>query len=137
MTEIYKLDANVVLRFLTGEPEDMAERSRKLMQRADRDEIKLKLLPLVVAEVYWVLNSYYEFSRERIAGVLGKLIRAQGIETAEVELIGEALELAAEKNVDFIDAILSLRAKKEEVKVVTFDREDFKKLTVEWVEPEG
>ncbi len=137
MTEIYKLDANVVLRFLTGEPEDMAERSRKLMQRADRDEIKLKLSPLVVAEVYWVLNSYYEFSREKIAQVLGKLIRAQGIETAEVELIGEALELAAEKNVDFIDAILSLRAKKEQVKVVTFDREDFKKLTVEWVEPEG
>ena len=137
MTEIYKLDANVVLRFLTGEPEDMAERSRKLMQRADRDEIKLKLSPLVVAEVYWVLNSYYEFSREKIAQVLGKLIRAGGIETAEVELIGEALELSAEKNVDFIDAILSLRARKEEVKVVTFDREDFQKLPAEWVEPEG
>ena len=44
------LDSNVLLRFLTGDPEDMAVKAAKNpMLRAERGEVLLVLSPLVVA----------------------------------------------------------------------------------------
>ena len=50
MTRLW-LDANVILRFLTKDPPEMAERSARLMAKAERGEVSLYVSPLVLAEV--------------------------------------------------------------------------------------
>lgn len=60
---IYWVDANVLVRFLTGEPTEMADRSERLLQRAQRGETTLRIHPVVVAETVWVLQSFYGHSR--------------------------------------------------------------------------
>lgn len=61
------VDANVLVRLITGEPPDMAARARGLAASLRQREKKLLLLPLVAAEVVWVLQSYYRFDRSDIA----------------------------------------------------------------------
>ncbi len=129
------VDANVLLRFLTGEPKDMYERSFDLMKSVERGEVTLFIPQLVAAEVVWVLKSYYKHSMEDISKAVIGLLSAPGVEAEDSQTMIKAIELAREKNVDFIDAHLALRAAGQGEKVCTFDRTDFKRLPVSWIEP--
>lgn len=129
------LDANVVLRFLTREPPDLAERSAELMRRAEQGEVRLVLGPLIVAEIVWVLRSFYELPMDRIADVVTAFVSAHGIETEERSRIVAALALSRDHNVDFIDAMLALRAAADDETVCTFDHTDFKRLPARWTSP--
>jgi predicted nucleic-acid-binding protein len=48
----------------------------------------------------------------------------------------EALELAASRNVDFLDAVLAVEAAAAQENVCTFDAKDFKRLPGSWVSPD-
>jgi predicted nucleic acid-binding protein len=134
MTNLW-VDANILLRFLTGEPPDLAQRALGLIQKAESGEITLRLSPIVVAEVVWVLSSFYKYSRMQIAEVLLPLVAAEGILLDDLEQVTAALERMANANVDFIDAYLAEIARQKGEKIVSFDR-DFKRLDIDWVQPE-
>lgn len=133
MTRLW-VDANVLLRFLTGEPKELAGKAASLMGRAESGEVTLVVSPLVVAEVVWVLKSFYRHSLEDIAGVLVPLMSADGIEVEDRETLTQAIELARDKNVDFVDAALALQAARRGEPVCSFDG-DFKRLPVQWTTP--
>lgn len=128
------VDANVLLRFLTREPEDLSSKAARLMARAERGEVLLCLSPLVIAEVIWVLKSFYRYPLKDIAGVLAPLMNADGIEVEDRDLLIQAVELSGEKNVDFVDAVLALQAARRDESVCSFDQ-DFKRLPARWVAP--
>ena len=134
MTNLW-IDANILLRLLTGDPPEMAERAVRLAQKAERGEVTLKLLPIVVAEVSWVLNSFYGYSRSEIAQVLIPLMTTEGLLVENVDQVIAALKQMASVNVDFLDAYLAEIARKEGEAVVSFDR-DFRRLGIPWIEPE-
>jgi predicted nucleic acid-binding protein len=74
------LDADLILRFLTKDPPDMAERSARLMAKAERGEVSPYISPLVLAEVIGVLKSFSRYSMMAIARVIISLVSAPGIE---------------------------------------------------------
>lgn len=129
------MDANVILRFLTGDPPEMAAKALSLMRRAEGGEIRLRLSPIVLAEVVWVLRSFYRFPGDRIASVLVSLINTEGIIADDADLLSAALTEMTVKNVDFIDAYLAEIARAAGEAVCSFD-EDFERLRVERVNPE-
>ncbi|HEX9945408.1 MAG TPA: type II toxin-antitoxin system VapC family toxin [Thermoanaerobaculia bacterium] len=131
----FRVDANVLLRFLTGEPERMAEQAARLMRRAERGEALLVLSSLVIAEVVWVLKSFYRHSYDDISRVVIPLLSADGVEVEDRELLIRAIELARDKNVDFSDAVLALQALRHGETVCTFDKSDFKRLPAVWTLP--
>jgi predicted nucleic acid-binding protein len=51
----YWVDANVLLRLITNDPPELAERAASLVERAEQGEVILKVSSIVVAEVVWVL----------------------------------------------------------------------------------
>src|SRR6185503_14377485 len=112
MTRLW-VDANIVLRFLTGDPEALAQRSARLMARAERGEVTLFIAPLVLAEIIWVLRSFYHYPMTDIANTMLSLISAQGIDVDQPDLLIQAIELARDRNVDFIDAYLAVQAAKQ------------------------
>lgn len=124
------VDANVVLRLLTGQPEGQARAAAALMARADAGELRLRLCPLVVAEVVWVLGSAYDVPREQIADVLTSFLVSGGLVVEEGMLLVAALAQMAEQRVDFVDAYLAVKAQLSGAPVATFDR-DFDRLGVE------
>ena len=60
------LDTNVLIRHFTGDPPDLAARATAALASAD----ELLLADLVVAECVYVLESFYEVPRERIAELM-------------------------------------------------------------------
>lgn len=121
------LDANVLLRYLTGDPAPMADRARALMERAENGEFLLVLTPLIVAECVWVLKSFYKHSFATIANALQQVFELDGLHAQDAELISAALTSVARSNVDFADAYLAQMAQAGAVKVATFDQ-DFSRL---------
>jgi len=124
------VDANVVLRLLTGQPEAQAQAAAALMARADAGELRLRICPLVVAEVVWVLTSAYDVPRAQVADVLTSFLASGGLVVEDGMLLAVALAQMAEQRVDFVEAYLAAKARLSGAPVATFDR-DFDRLGVE------
>ena len=102
------VDANVILRFLTGDPPEMAARSTALFRAVERGEVTLLLDDIVVAEVVWVLHSYYGHAPTEISRALRDLVAHEGFQAQDKPALMEALRLFADKNVDFADALTAV-----------------------------
>ena len=127
MSERLLVDTNVLLRFLTGEPADLAKKARTLVQRADSGEVTLILLPLVVCETFFTLESFYKMTRGIVATHLTSLLECRGIETVERERVLDALSRCQQSGVHLVDAFLASYAAELKMPVASFDR-DFEKF---------
>ena len=135
MKKIY-IDANVILRYITGDPPAMAKAARKVFLEAQKGKVILKIIPLVIAEVVWVLESYYDYPPGRIAENLINLLLCDGLEADQSSLLTEALLLYQKKNLDFADAILAVTALQKGPPVIySFDRHFDRIEGVERVDP--
>lgn len=89
---------------------------------------------VVVAETVWVLDSFYDYSKEDISRALIPLLEQPALRVEGARTVVRALETMAAKNVDFADALLAETARSRGEGVASFDR-DFRKLGPEWHEP--
>lgn len=122
MTTAY-VDANVIVRLITGDPPEMAERAAQLFRRVDQGSLQLILDATVLAETVWVLSSYYGFSPGEIAPTLEALLASEGIVSNEKAELRQALVMFADKNIDFVDALVAARMLKLGVHdVYSFDK---------------
>ncbi len=124
------VDANVLLRFITRDLPDQGRRAQRLMRRAEDGELVLRIPAVVIAEVVWVLGSFYEVERRQIADTLRALVLADGVAVDDADLVVEALRIMEEANVAYADALLAVAARQSGEPVATFDR-DFRRLGVE------
>lgn len=126
------LDANVVVRHLTGDPPEMARQATALLGEAEAGRITLHLYPVTVAEVVWVLARGYGLDRQAVAGAVRSFLRAEGIRCEEGDLLIAALDDYERLNVDFADALLARRASASATPVCyTFDARHLGRLPVE------
>lgn len=124
------LDTNVVVRFLTKEPAPLARRAERLLAKAQAGDIALRLTPIVVAEIVWVLTTIYGREPADIAVGLSALLRADGILADQHDTLLEALDVMREQRVAFPDAFIAVAARQANEAVCTFDG-DFRRLGVE------
>jgi len=64
------VDTNILVRHLTGDPPEQAARATTFLAAAD----ELLLADLVVAEAVYVLESFYEVPRARVAELVRAII---------------------------------------------------------------
>ncbi|MBI1741981.1 type II toxin-antitoxin system VapC family toxin [Candidatus Acetothermia bacterium] len=100
----YFVDTNVFLRYLTNDVPAQAEAVTRLLQRAKAGEIVLHTSVLVLAEIVWTLESYYELARDEIKANVLAILNTPGLSVENAELVGRAILLYADKNIDFVDA---------------------------------
>jgi predicted nucleic acid-binding protein len=117
------VDANVILRYFTKDPPDMAEAALKTFSAAQEGDVRLVVAPVTVAEVVWVLESFYGYPKLQIAETMTEFLSADGLEVIDLELLVQALSLYHEKNIDFADAMLTSFALSRGLSMVySFDR---------------
>lgn len=109
MKKVY-IDANVILRYITKDPPAMAQAAQKIFLEAEEGKVALKIVPLIVAEVVWVLESFYDYPKAQIAETLIQLLLCEGLEVDQSGLLMEALAIYQKKNIDFADALLAATA---------------------------
>lgn len=126
------LDTNVLIRHLTGDPPEQARRAGTYLERAD----ELLLPDLIVAEVVYVLESFYEIARVRVAELVRAIIVFPGIIVVDEPLLLRALEVYEVERIDFAEAYLVASAEASGVETIaSFDRAIDRIATVRRVEP--
>ena len=136
MTELL-LDANVLVRFLVQDDPQQGPAATALFESAERRECRLHLDSLAVAESVYVLMGRYRRSRTEVVNALLTIIHNAGVETAEAEVVIDALKRFDSKNVDFADAWLAARAANGGYRIASFDRDLDKFKDIRRFEPKG
>ncbi len=126
------LDTNVLIRHLTGDPPAQARRASAFLATAD----ELLLPDLIVAEVVYVLESFYEVERARVAELVRAVIGFPAIVVVDVAVLLRALEVYELERIDFAEAYLVASAEASGVGVIaSFDRSIDRVSTVQRIEP--
>ncbi|MCA1675630.1 MAG: PIN domain-containing protein [Actinobacteria bacterium] len=113
------LDTNVLIRHLTGDPPSLAERATAALAGGER----LLLTDLVLAECVYVLESFYEVERARVAELMRAAISLPSIATVDPATLLRALEVYEVERLDFAEAYLVAQAEATGVgDILSFDR---------------
>jgi predicted nucleic-acid-binding protein len=121
------IDTNLIVRFLVQDHEKHARAAVKLFEACDRGELTLVVLPVVLAECVFMLESFYKHGRADIAKVLGGLVGSPGVTVEESELHLDALQRYGNSKAHFVDCVIAARAVTSGLSVASFDQ-DFKKF---------
>lgn len=132
----YFIDTNVFLSIMAHENIESLQESKSFFAEIKRGGISAMTGDIVLAEIVWVLSSYYKFSRQRIAGLLSNIKNMSSISMCNDYDSSIAIELYTRTNVKFVDCLIASipKAISKEWTVVSYD-EDFKKLPVLWKKP--
>jgi predicted nucleic-acid-binding protein len=129
MDEPIFVDTNVFLRFFVRDVESFYQKAKELFEKAESGHLRLETSDLVIAEIVWVLESYYDFSKAEIREVIDTILETKNIKVANHSRVKEAANQYASGKMDFIDAynIAYIKAK-DFKKVATFDVKHFKNV---------
>ncbi len=126
------VDTNILVRHLTGDPPAQAARATRYLEAAG----ELLLADLILAELAYVLESFYEAPRAQVAETLRAVLAFPAIRVADTELLQRAVEIYDIHRLDFADAYLVANAERTGIgMVVSFDRAVDRVGTVRRVEP--
>jgi len=126
------VDTNVLIRHLTGDPPDLAARATTFLAEAD----ELLLPDLIVAEIVYVLESYYEVPTEDVARLVRSVIAFAPIQTLDPAVLLRSLEVYETHRIDFAEAYLVASAEAAGIPdIVSFDRSIDRVATAKRIEP--
>ena len=125
------IDANIFLRFLVFDEINphLSQKSRKIIQKIVDSKLTVFTNVLIMAEIVYVLEKYYKYSKQDVAKKLQKLFSLEGIIMGNKEKALASLSLYEQKNIDFEDAYAYLDMLAHDIsKVITFDKKHFSRL---------
>jgi predicted nucleic acid-binding protein len=126
------IDTNVIIRHLTGDSPDMAARATAFL--ADADELLLS--DLIVAETVYVLESFYEVPRARVAQLIRSVVGFPTMRILDPALLLRSLEIYEIHGVDFAEAYLAASAEIAGIReIASFDRSLDRVPTITRIEP--
>ncbi|MCX8009159.1 MAG: type II toxin-antitoxin system VapC family toxin [Patescibacteria group bacterium] len=126
------IDANILLRFLLNDHPTQSQRVKALFETAQKKNKQYWTTHVIIMEVIFVLESYYEIPRSVISESVKKIIGLDCVCIEEPTLVLEALDLYERKHIDFVDAYTAVRMKHRACStIISFDR-DFDKI--EWIQ---
>lgn len=122
----------MIVRHLTGDPPDQAARATAALASGET----LLLTDVVLAECVYVLESFYEVPRERVAELMRAAIASPNLKTVDEAALIRALEIYELVRIDFAEAYLAAQAETTGVgEILSFDRSIDRLGTVRRREP--
>ena len=123
----YILDTNVMVRFLVGDVPDQKKKAEQWFKEAESGKRDILVPAVTIAEVSFVLESYYKLSREQIIEALTVFISQRWLEIPdrqELLLLWEWYR----KGLHFVDSLLLAYSQVSDYGVLTFDKEMVKQI---------
>ena len=123
------VDTNVFVRYLTGDDERKASAFEKLLVQAASGKIGLVTSEIVIAELVWVLESYYKLKPPVIGELIRAILNTEGLKTKGSDMIEKALDLYESENIDFIDAHIIAYMRSNHIETLcSFDKRHLSKV---------
>ena len=126
------IDANVIIRYLVGDSPLQTQRFKKIIQ-AEKE--KYFLTDVTIAEIIWVLQSYYKQEKDKICDEILSLLEV-AVFMVNKSLITRAVNYFRQYNLDYIDAYLIAFSQEENAEgVLSFDKSIDKVKEIKRFEP--
>lgn len=109
------LDANMILRYLLNDNEEMASEAETIIS-----EGSVQVTIEVMAEVVYVLKGVYSIERDKIKNSLLDFLSE--VQSNDMEVLKVGLKIYAEENLDFVDCILYAYNRVRGYEIKTFDK---------------
>ncbi len=122
-------DTNIFLRYLTNDVPQQADQVEKIFKAANKGKVNIVTSVMVIAEIVWTLESYYELPKKEVQTKIMAILNTPGITVEKKALVGKAINLYIDKNIDFVDAYNSFYIKEENItQICTFDTRHFSRI---------
>jgi len=113
------LDTNIILRFLVGDNKPQQEEAKKIFKAGERGKRDILVKPLVVAEVCFVLESFYKKTKAEIAESMEIFLSQKWLKVEDRQPLLSMWEWYRE---NFVDSYLLACSKLGKSKILTFDK---------------
>ena len=113
------LDTSVVLRLLTGEPQDLAVVAKQRLEQAHAENDSVMVSDIVLAEAYYALVYHYKKDKNEARQLLQRMAISGTVQVDPVQSLA-ALEPAA--GAGLVDRLILNRYRSMQATTLTFDR---------------
>jgi predicted nucleic acid-binding protein len=101
------IDANLIIRYLAEDDVRQAAAVEKLLKKAARNELEIP--DVIIAEIVWVLFSFYKLSKEEIIEKLEGLLSLKKIKMNQ-RVLRRTVEIYRNYAISYTDAYLAAYA---------------------------
>ena len=123
-------DTNFLLRFYLDDIPTQALKAKRMVQAAKEGQILLVTDLIVICEMVWVMDSFYDLEKEVISEKITNLYRTPGVVVFNGDVLSDALSLYVRKNIDFTDAVVASSAINNHIEyLASFDKKHMKRLS--------
>ncbi len=125
----YFVDTNIFIRYLTNDDPVKADRVEKLLNEAAAGKVRLITAEMVLAEVVWVLESFYGLKNVEIGPMVKAILATPGLEVLNSALVEKATEYYLAHNIDFIDGYITAVMDKHKISTIySYDKKHLKRI---------
>ena len=132
----YFIDSNILLRVIARDSEKSFRECFDFLQKVESGKINAVTSNIVLAEVVWVLDSFYEMNKTKIAEALERMKGSRFFKLIDNYDFDLALSFYSRYGIKYVDAIIASNRDVQSKKwvIVSYDK-DFDKLGVIRKEP--
>jgi len=117
------IDANVILRYVLNDHSELSAKAEAVFSAMEAGKAEVTCNPVTLAEVVWVLSSFYKVPHKEIADGLSVIVKQDGFHIPDKDRYLTALALFADNVPHFGDACCCAEALMEnEGRLYSFDR---------------
>ena len=98
------VDTSILIRYLSGDDPDKALAVERLLKSAKKGELELS--DVAIAEMVWVLLSFYKLTKEEILDKLEGLLSLHSVKLNQA-LLKRTIDFYRRYNVSYVDAYLA------------------------------
>jgi predicted nucleic-acid-binding protein len=115
------LDTNVLVRYIMQDDPKQSPKATKLIEALDSENPGFITL-VSMMELYWVLSSCYELSRDQLAQAVEGILRSKQLVVEQADQVVRALRVFGASKADFADCLIERSAAHAGCsRTVTFD----------------
>lgn len=115
------VDTNILLRFLLRDIEEQYQIAKKLFLKSRTKKIKLIIPQIVIFEIFFNLQKYYQLDKDFIVEKVKNLLTADFLEIQDKDIFKLAIRIFGNYNLDFVDCFLIAKAQISGAKIISFD----------------
>lgn len=122
------IDANILLRFLTNDEPLQVAACEALLLRVESGREQVFLPDIVIADIVWTLEKYYQVEKKRINELLNSVLAAEGLICNNKGQVLTALSIYSIRNIDWTDAFVAAQMiEKGQHEIYSYDK-DFDRI---------
>lgn len=129
------LDTNVIVRFFTAEENEKYKSLYPFFESLEKGRKRVELKLIILFQTIFVLKSFYQVPKEKIASGILDLLKYKGIFIKEKKTAQRTLELWRDCNTEVVDCYLAACLEKDDqITLYSYDR-GFDRFNIKRIEP--